>query len=100
MSDRRAQWIRFYEAALAGATRSSLCAPEQYDVIATDAERIADAAMARLDARDFPPSKVEALISAAAIAWGTATVVPDGQCVSDHHMAALGKALAALKEQS
>ena len=96
MNDRRAQWIRFYEAALTGAVSRT----EDMGAAARRAAYAADAAAELLDARDFPPSKVEALVSAAAIAWGTATVVPDGQCVSNHHMAALGKALAALKEQS
>lgn len=49
MDERRAQWLRFYEIALGG-----LCAdPNMTTDIALAAERIADAAMLRLDARKW-----------------------------------------------
>ena len=91
--NRRDQWIRFYEQALAG-TGSRLDA----DATTADAVDIANSAMARLDARDFPEPKVEALIkSAREVAFfaglGEGPIPP---VATD----ALGKALASFGEES
>lgn len=59
MSDRQAQWLRFYEAALTGSAGLSYPDDGEVQKRVRSAERIADAAMARLDARDFPPNKAE-----------------------------------------
>ncbi len=54
--------------------------------------------MDRLDGRDFPPTKVEALYKAADNVWGCAEHGSQRRAfVADHLLAALGKALADLK---
>ena len=101
--NRRDQWIRFYEQALAG-TADSRGDDETFNAdrsavwIAEHAERVATEAMARLDARDFPGPKVEALIkSAREVAFfaglGEGPIPP---VATD----ALGKALASFGEES
>lgn len=48
MIDRQAQWMRFFEAALSGTAGQTVYCENE---VANNAERIVDAAMARLDAR-------------------------------------------------
>ena len=100
MNDRRQQWFVFYEAALTGSAGQGPCASmgeEDARVVSVNASRIADAAMARLDARDFPPTKVAALVRAADAVWSEA-VLTGKVCVVDEQIHdALGKALADLK---
>ena len=85
---RKEQWISFYTAALAGnCADPNLGAVEAED----NAADTADLAMARLDARDFPEPKVQALLSAARNVWGRAR--SDGGL-----MATLGEALKAFDE--
>jgi len=93
---RREQWISFYTAALTGSAASPYD-PDAIDVVAAD---IADAAMARLDARDFPEAKAEALQTAARDVWRSAQHKGDSATVPAHLLAALGKALASLNDGS
>jgi hypothetical protein len=96
MIERRAQWIRFFEAALGG-----LCAdPNMTDNVVTAAERMADTAMARLDARDFPKPKVALLLRAAEAAWDMAEHHERGRIVPDHLMVNLRRAIAAMAEET
>ncbi len=86
---RREQWIQFYTASICGL--SAYPEDAEQESIADSAALMADAAMARLDARDFPEPKVEALLSAARNVWGRAR--SDGGL-----MATLGEALKAFDE--
>ena len=100
---RRAQWISFYTAALMGsggpATTSIVLATDADDA-AEGAARIADAAMARLDARAFPKPKIASLLEAANAVYGSAVTASGGHLVRDDFMAALGKAITDFEEQS
>lgn len=104
MEDRRQQWIRFYEMALTGTADPRVGPDEILNAeraacwVAEQAERVADAAMSRLDARDFPPTKVDALLAAARQVWEQAEHgAKQGAFVRDHLLATLGKALADLR---
>lgn len=89
---RREQWIQFYTAALNG-----LCAypvDAEKEAVADSAAEIADAAMGRLDARDFPEPKVQALLLTARNVWKAAEHgAQRGAYVPDHLLATLGAAI-------
>lgn len=88
---RREQWIQFYTAAING-----LCAypgDAEKDAVADSAAEIADAAMRRLDARDFPEPKVQALLLAAHNVWKAASHRNGVATIPAQYMATLGAAI-------
>lgn len=97
---RREQWIRFYEAALAGTADPRISEGEVLNAErsatwnAEQAERVANAAMARLDAREFPEPKVRALLLAARNAWKSASHKDGVAMVPSQLLATLGAAIA------
>jgi len=91
MNSRRAQWIRFFEVALARAT-------DPRDTHA--AADVADAAMKCLGGRTFGETKVESLLSAAQNTHRLGEPMRGGFFVPDHLMAKLGKAIADLREDA
>lgn len=92
---RREQWISFYTAALTGQLADPVSAADDADDVAA---RCADRAMARLDARDFPEPKVQALMLTARNVWKAAEHKGEKATVPAHLLATLGEALKAFDE--
>ncbi len=102
---RREQWISFYTAALAGTADPRINPGEEVADrsesaawAARQAETVADEAMARLDARDFPEPKVQALMLTARNVWKAAEHKGEKATVPAHLLATLGEALKAFDE--